>query len=299
MITWIKRNWSLLLLIIIVLAWLLKSFFGIGVSNLASRSGSNIAFDSSYGGTKSVSSLALPAYQYRPSEAVPVESSSRLLIQETSLSLQVLKVEETIKKVQSIAESMGGYLVNSTLSKPEGAASGTIVIRLPSDKRTQALEQLRTSAVKVVSESVQGQDVTDEYADLEAQLAVLNTTKAKFEEILAKATQVNDLLNVNQQLINIQSQIDKVKGRQQYYEQTAKLTKITVYLSTDDLSLPYTPDDAWRPAVVFKQAVRSMLSTLRGLGCFVLWLVAYLPIILPVVAGIWLFRRLKNKKLIV
>jgi len=46
-----------------------------------------------------------------------------------------------------------------------------------------------------------------------------------------------------------------------YFEQSAKLTKITVYLSTDELSLPYAPTNQWRPLVIVKEAFRSLIST--------------------------------------
>lgn len=147
-------------------------------------------------------------------------------------------------------------------------------------------------AIKVVSESIQGRDVTDQYTDIEARLEILNKTKIKYEEILAKAYSVNDLLSVQQQLVNLQSQIDNLKGQQKYYEQSAKLSKIVVYLSTDDLSLPYAPTDAWRPVVVLKQAVRALLLSIRDIGNLLIWVVVFIPIWVP---AIWIIRLIRRR----
>jgi hypothetical protein len=149
-------------------------------------------------------------------------------------------------------------------------------------------------AVKVVSESVSGNDVTDQYVDLDAQLAVLTKTKVKFEDILDKATRVEDLMNVQQQLINIQQQIDSVKGQQKYLDQSAKLSLVSVYLSTDELALPYAPTNEWRPAVIFKEAVRSLIANIRGLGSLIIWGVVYLPILIPVGLIIWYLKTRKK-----
>ena len=146
-------------------------------------------------------------------------------------------------------------------------------------------------AVKVVSESVIGTDVTDQYVDLEAQLAVLNKTKQKFEEILDRATAVADLLNVQRELISLQSQIDDVKGQQKYYEQSAKLSIVTIYLSTDELALPYAPTNEWRPAVIFKDAVRSLVSVLRAVGSLLIYAVVLVPVWVPVIFVVRFIRK--------
>ena len=108
-----------------------------------------------------------------------------------------------------------------------------------------------------------------------------------------KATRIEDLLNVQQQLVSLQQQIDSVKGQQKYYEQSAKLSLVNVYLSTDELALPYAPTNEWRPTVVFKEAVRSLIAHFRSLGSLLIWGVVYLPILIPVGLIIWYLKKRK------
>lgn len=228
-------------------------------------------------------------------EPTPTTGTDRMVITETTMSVVVKDVSEAIKTVQQKTESLGGYMVNSHLSKPEEAASGSITIRVPEEKLTEALEAFRRAGLRVVDENVSGRDVTDQYVDLEARLATLNKTKAKFEEILDRATQVQDLLTVQRELINLQSQIDSVKGQQQYLSQSAKLSKVTVYLSTDEFSLPYSPVQPWRPNVVFKLAVRSLVGTLRGAGTALIWGGVYSIVWVPILAAIWVVKKKTSK----
>jgi len=293
MLNWIKKNWLVCLLVLIIVL-LLKANSGSRISLLSSN------YESDFTSAPSFAPLSATKMSLgRTQNIAPSDSSERLVIKDTSLSLQVKDVPSVISQIESAAKSLGGYLVDSSLSRPESAASGNITVRVPEDKLNQALESFRGLAVKVVSEHISGYDVTDQYVDLQARLDVLNKTKSKFEEILAKAessssgqTLISDILNVQRELINLQDQIDQVKGQQKYYEQSAKLSKVTVYLSTDDISLPYLPDQSWRPSVVFKQAVRSLVGNLRGLGSLIIWLVVYSPLLVPLLALVfWLNKR--------
>jgi len=167
---------------------------------------------------------------------------------------------------------------------------------VPSGKVEEMSKYLRSVAVKVVSENVDGQDITDQYIDIERRLGDLESQRARMLAILDKATTVEEMLNVQQALDQIQNQIDSYKGQLQYMDGTTKTSKLTIYISTDELGLPYTPARSWRPEVIFRQAVRSMLGTLQNMGSFVIWLGVYLPMILGAVGVILLIKRIFRKR---
>lgn len=218
-----------------------------------------------------------PVYDAPPTTGI----TDRKVIQESNLSLLVSNVREVQDQIIQTAESLGGYMVNTNLNNPQDAPTANLVVRIPSTKLRAALDQFRGMAIKVVSENLSGQDVTDQYVDNEARLQTLENTKTKFEDIFAKATQIEDILRVQQEILNIQSQIDNVKGQQNYLEKNAQMSRVSVYLSTDELALPYAPSETWRPEVIFKQAVRSLVGNARKLGTALIWLAVYSVIIIP------------------
>lgn len=280
---WIKRNKLVTLLLIIVLLLIVREFLPryFQVSRQVSmvepmyEGMEDVAYTQSATGSK----LGIAPVPAR--EAPPVQQEERLVVEESSMSMVVNNVRETSDKIIDHAKSVGGYMVNTSLANPEEAPFATVTIRVPSDNLRSALDYFRSLTVKVTSENIRGTDVTDEYVDIEARLATLEKTKAKFEEILAGATQVQDILEVQRQLIYIQDQIDALKGRQKYLEQTAALAKITAYISTDEFALPYAPTERFRPNVIFKLAVRSLVTTLRGLAKTLIWVGVYAIIWIP------------------
>jgi len=223
------------------------------------------------------------------------KSQSRLIIKESYISLVVKNVVDAQKEIVKKTQEWKGFIVQSYFDNPQEAASATITIRLPVKKLDQALNDFKKLAVKVVSENISGTDVTEEYTDIEAQLNTLYKTKAKLEEIIEKATKIIDILEVQRELINLQQQIDMLLGQKKYLEKSAFFTKITIYLSTDELSLPYTPTESWQPKLVFKQAVRSLILNLRKVGTLLIWVFVYLPIIVPLLIVVYYFWKKKNK----
>jgi len=289
--SWLKSNKLTVVLIIAVGYLLLQQ--NSGPVTLLMPSTRSASLDMAVGGTlpKAGGGGFMPPVN---NEVAPTDSSDRMVIKESTMSLMVKDVAESIKTIQTVAEKSGGYLINSHLSKPQESGSGSISVRVPEAKLTDTLAEFRKAGLRVVDEYISGNDVTDQYVDLEARLTTLNKTKAKFEQILDQAVQVQDLLNVQRELVNLQQQIDSVKGQQQYLSQSAKLSKVTVYLSTDEFSLPYSPADPWRPNVVFKLAVRSLVVNLRTIGSALIWIGVYSPVWIPVLIVVWLFSRRKK-----
>jgi hypothetical protein len=292
---WIKKN-KLFSLVLVILAIIIVKDFVVLPNSAKTSSLPMPAFDSSasYGGgavSKSVSSSIIPLR-----EAAPVAQADRIVVEETSMSLVVLKVKETSDKISELAKTAGGYMVSTNISQPEEAPFASVVVRIPAEKVKSTIEEYRKLSIKVTSENVIGTDVTDQYVDLEARLKTLETTKTKFQEIMTRATIIQDILTVQRELINLQDQIDSLKGRQKYLEQTAALSKVTIYLSSDELALPYAPSEAFRPNVIFKLAVRSMTGALRGIAEKLIWIVVFSVIWVPVLIGIVLFRRWNKKR---
>lgn len=234
-----------------------------------------------------------------PPQAEPApqpDVKDRLVVEESNVSLVVEDVRQRVDQIIEQVEKEGGYMVSSSINQPQEAPFGHLVVRVPKGKLRPTLEFLRRLAVKVASENLKGQDVTDQYFDLEARLETLAKTKTKYEEILNQATTVDQILRVQREIISLQSQIDSLKGQQQYLEKTAANAKLTAYLAEDEWSLPFAPEEpTFRPKVIFKQAVRSLVHSLRGLTKLAIWLGVYSVILIPLLLGFLFWKNWRKK----
>lgn len=199
-----------------------------------------------------------------------------------------------MQQIKSYTASIGGYMVNSNIDNPQENSNGNITLRIPSERLDETLAKFRGFAVKVASERLDGSDVTDQFVDNEAKLTVLNSNMSRFKDIMGQAKEISDILSVQQQIFSLQDQIDRIKGSNNYMQQTAKMSLVTIYLSTDEYTLPYAPAEPWRPEIIFKTAVRSMIGNLRGIASTVIWIAVYSVFWLPVVLLIIFLRRKKS-----
>jgi len=167
----------------------------------------------------------------------------------------------------------------------------TVAVRVPSAKLRTAIEYYRTLAIKVSSESIVGVDVTEEFEDLDARIATLEGTIAQFEAIKAKAAEISDLVLITQQLITLREQIDELKGTKKFIADSAAFPKITASLATDEFALPYQPSEGFRPEVIYKQAVRSLLADIYAVGEALIWVGVYAVIWVPILLMIFFLRR--------
>ncbi len=226
----------------------------------------------------------------------PSESSDRMTVQSGSLALLVKDVRETQNKISQYVRSEGGYVVNMSTNRPTEQPYGNMSVRVVAEKLEATFDYFRGLGVKVTTENLSGYDVTDQYGDLETRLGYLQRSLSQIQAIQDEAETYEEILSGTREIINLQQQIDDLKGRQLYLEQTSKFALVNISMSTDEFALPYAPDSNFRPEIIFKLAVRSMLGTLQGLGTLGIWVVVYSLIWIPLVILIWFVNRIMKKR---
>jgi len=248
------------------------------------------------GMSKSVSDVMPPREPSGGADIEEVTKEDRLVIKSAQLSVVTKDVPAAAKGLTEYAQSVGGFVVEVDLDDLEDSPSATVTMRIPVEQFDAALGKVRESGIRVVSESVEGEDVTEEYVDSEAQLKSLEASEQQFMEIMKQAVNVEEVLLVQRELEKVRSKIERIKGRMQYMERSAKLSTITVYLSSDAEDLPVVnPSDKWQPIVIIKGAFRSLLGLFKGLGNILIWIAVFIPIWVPAWLIVRWYRRRKRQ----
>lgn len=298
-IPWISQNKLLFICLLIIFFLLFLLFFGQNKSLSRISPTDNQRYYEEKAINGSVPQFSAGSEDFAEEEAIGSaqrETTNRITIQNAHISLLVKNVQKTIEDITREVTSAHGFIVNSSLFYPDQNTTGNITVRVPKDSFDTIRNTIKNKGIKVVSEEITGQDITDEYYDREARLNVLQSNKKRFEEIMERAINVDEILKVQQEIFNIQNQIDNLQGQQKYASQNATMSKITIFLSSDELSLPYLPDNQWRPVVIFKNAVRSMLSTLQTIGSILIWIAVFSVIWGPILIATIIWRKKQHHK---
>ena len=233
-------------------------------------------------------------------DADSLQIPQRMVVRTIFLSMLVNEIPQVLDDISFLAESLGGFVVSSSLSGEEERMSGFITLRVPAENTDQALAQIRAMSVRVISDETQAQDVTEEYIDLQSRLRTLEASETQLLNLLERAGSVEEILQVQRELTNTRSQIEQIKGRTQYLERTSSTSLITVSLSAATSKEPLTPT-GWSALETAKSAIRSLSSAGQGLVNLLIWVGIFSPFWLPVILVasflVLLLRRRRKAKL--
>ncbi len=228
-------------------------------------------------------------FETRPVSPLPT-MATRMLIRTGNLRLRVEDVVKAHEEVSRIAREANGYVANTSLSSEQGPTFASITLRLPAEELDSVIARV-SKLGKVLSKDISTEEVTEEYVDLSSRKRNLQREEERLLELLKRAGKVSDLLQVEQELARVRGEIEIISGRMRYLENRVSLSTLTVHLEGPQPT-PTTGGPVWTAKDVWRQAVRSLLETGRGLASMGIWLVVYLPIWLPLLLVlIWLLRR--------
>jgi hypothetical protein len=165
----------------------------------------------------------------------PVEPSRRI-IRTAELSVETDAPGVAASTLAALADAKGGFVVSSETGRStevDGAetVSTTIVFRVPVGAFDDALVAVRGLGTRVSNEKVTGQDVTEEYVDLEARVRAQRAVEEQYLSVLKEAKSIPDILAVEQKLGEARTEIERAEGRRRLLENETRLSTITVHLA--------------------------------------------------------------------
>jgi hypothetical protein len=151
------------------------------------------------------------------------------------------------------------------------------------------VEDITRVAFKVDNKNITLNDVTEEFIDVEARLKTNKEVERRYLEILDKATTVQDILLVEQQLKIIREEIEAKEGRLKYLQSQVSLSTLNLEIHQDLASKPGFK--------FFSKLADAIKGGWKGLLNLVVGLIYIWPIVLVCVIIIfWLIRRRRRKK---
>lgn len=179
------------------------------------------------------------------------------------LGIETGQFQDTLFEITRLAEQHGGFVSNSeSYSNAEGMlTSGRATIRVPSDRFDQVLDIIKAMGT-VNNISMSGQDVTEEYVDLESRLRNLKVQEEVLLDLMEQSKSVEDSIQVQRELSNVQGEIEVLQGRLNYLDNLVSFSTIEVYLTE-----PTTvrESSSWGFFDALKRGARGAVRVFNGL----------------------------------
>ncbi len=233
--------------------------------------------------------------------------TDRMIIKSGNINLEIVDYDTVLDDIKQKVVAWGGYIENESTSKrgynvrnPEDDLKyGSVIVRIPNDKFEEMMSLLKNYG-NVTYDNVYAKDVTKEYRDTAQEVENLKLTENRFRELLGTATDMKDVLAIENELTRIRSQINQYERRLKDWEVLVDLSSISVELNeVKSLEPVVEPIDD----TLFGKAKQELIKTINGIRRMLekafIWLVANSPILILIGIGalVWsLRRRHKNKQ---
>src|SRR5262249_13529957 len=127
----------------------------------------------------------------------------------------------------------------------------------------------------------------------EARIRTKRALESQFLEIMKQSRKVPDALEVQKQLAEVRTEIERLEGRRRFLENQSALSTITIALQTPAPVVAATTQGFWHDTKAgFGDGVEFALEIVLGVIRFV---IAVIPILLLIVLPCWfLFRLLRR-----
>ena len=231
----------------------------------------------------------------------------RMVVYTADLYVTVKNATSFEKQLERQVAEAKGYIVskNTHEMEEEKRVEGTIVFRVPQESFRPFLDFLGdTENIKIESQDISGNDVTEEFVDLSSRLKAKEAVEKRLYAFMEKAEKTEDLLKISTDLGNVQSEIEQIKGRMNYLKNQSSLSTVTLHYTEKNYGSAAVRTDDLETWGKIKQAFADSLNSLVSVGSAILvFIVGYLPVWIAFFAiagivwgGIKVFRSRGNKR---
>ena len=213
--------------------------------------------------------------------------TERMVVFTARIEAKVDDIDSAVDDIRLLTEKYGGF-ISSITTRSEG---GSITVRVPQRKFYEVVSEIEGLG-EVVNRDLKGEDVTEEYVDLQAQLSNLQKQEGRFVEILNMCVTVEDVLKVESELKRTRGEIEVITGKIKYLENRVELATITVLLSRSvkEQVGGFPQVDWWAPV---NSGLQALFTIVQGLLAMVIVLGPFVAVGLP---AYYLYKRMNMKK---
>ena len=218
----------------------------------------------------------------------PKETSQKI-IKESYLEFETNDLDKTFDNIQRYVKQNNGVIQNDNASKNYNRSIRTLIVRVPTNGFQNTIDSISRSVEYFDSKSISSKDVTEEFIDLEARLGAKRVLETRYLQLLSKAKNVKEMLEIERELSSIREEIEAKQGRLKYLSNRVALStiNITFYKTTSSSKITQSYGS---------KMGKALKSGFNGLSYFFLGVLNIWPFLILVGIGLFFIKKWYKKK---
>ncbi len=225
-----------------------------------------------------------------PPTEQPAQSAilERKLIRNGQLDFKTTDVKKTKIEIDKISKELNAYISSENENNYGDRLQYTQTIRVPTDQFDNLIKRIEPLAHKIDNKSINTQDVTEEFIDVEARLTTKKELEGRFREILKQAKTVEEIVSIESQIANVRAEVESMEGRLKYLQNQVSYSTLNVsYYEIIGADFGFA-----------SKFVESIKGGWDNLLSFLIFLVTLWPFVLSLAGMVlWWVRRRKQRAL--
>lgn len=151
-----------------------------------------------------------------------------MLIKRGNVAFQTDNVEQKHHQIIAMVQKFGGYVSNDNNYITSDRKTFNTEVRLPKQNFDNFLTELSKGVAHYDHKEISVEDVTEEFVDIQARLKTKKELEARYIELLGKAKTVSEMLEIEKQIGELQSDIESIEGRMKYLTQQVQFSTLHI-----------------------------------------------------------------------
>lgn len=214
---------------------------------------------------------------------------SASVIRTAELRLQFDSLKKTRQSLSYLMRKHQAYIAHEHEGLHTGRLENTIEIRVPQQSLTPLIDELCSTAKYVEQKELSVDDVSMEFTDVQARLKAKQELEKRYLQLLQRTGKISDILEVEQQMNIVRSEIEVMQGRLNYLHNKVAMATLTV--SMYEIIAVSAPRDRG----FFTRAGENFIRSFSFLKETILLAITLWPIFLITGTALLILRQRKRK----
>jgi len=223
-------------------------------------------------------------------QVLPAGNQLQKMIRRADVRMQVDNYVRTSEIINTKLKNYQAYITDGTEERAGENLENTLQIRVDNNKFSLLLDELLKESIYLERKTITVEDVTEEYIDHDARLKTKQKVEQRYLDLLGKAKNVKDILQIETQLSTIREEIEAKQARLRYLDNLVSYSTINLNYY-EKIAVAQAPENS------FFSRIAASIET--GWNSFITALVTIISLwplfLIGLVAAIWSVKFYKKK----
>ena len=224
--------------------------------------------------------------------SLPVETVRKKIIRDGRMGIKTSDLEAAKARVDSLVKVHGGYYSRESLHNSDFETAWQLNIRIPAAGFEKFIAGVESGKGEILYKEVAARDLTDQFMALQTRLAIKQEYLERYRELVKKAANVKEILEIEEKIRMLEEEIESVTGRLKYLGDQVDYSTLDLSI-TRHKGFKYSPDQRGD----FGERLKLSLSKgWHGFVDFLLFLLRLWPFLILAVPTVYFWRRYRRSR---